>query len=65
MIVHPRLGQAVRIHYAAHKRAVAPLHGAMAVVRIVGRGPGPRNHGVEVRGVLHVVPCGQLMKAVT
>ena len=64
MIVHPRIGQRVRLHYATRKRAVAPHHGKVGRVVIVARGPGPRNHLIELDdggGVL-VVPCGQLMR---
>jgi hypothetical protein len=51
---------AVRIHYAAEKRALhGDLHGQLGVVRVVARGPGPRNHGLDV-GKLVVVPCGNL-----
>lgn len=60
MLVSPRIGQEVDLRYGLLRRPVAPLHGCTGIVRIVSRGPGPRNHGVEVNGTLYVVPCGQL-----
>ena len=40
-----------------------PLHGRFGIVRIVARGGGPRNHGVEIDGEIVAVPCGNLRKA--
>ena len=61
MIFHPRPGQHVRIHYAKRSASVMPHHGKTGVVRIVSRGPGPRNIGVEIKGHLVVVPRGNLV----
>jgi hypothetical protein len=60
MLSRPRIGQAVRLHYAARKRKGAPHHGSLGTVVVVARGPGPRNHGVRIGGEIVVVPCGQL-----
>ena len=61
MILHPRSGQRVRIHYARRSASVMSHHGAVGVVRTVSRGPGPRNVGVEIDGRFIVVPCGNLV----
>ena len=61
MIFHPREGQHVRVHYAPRAAGVMPHHGRAGVVRIVARGPGPRNVGVEIDGRLVVVPRGNLV----
>ncbi len=62
MIVHPKLGQSVQVWYRKAMAPCMPLHGRMGVVRIVSRGPGPRNHGVEVDGKIVVIPCGNLRR---
>lgn len=63
MIVHPRVGQRVRVHYRKAIAAMMPLHGRTGRVAIKATGPGPRNHGVELDGGgMVVVPCGNLMK---
>jgi len=49
------------VHYAKHVAAMMPYHGAAGVVRVVSRGPGPRNTGVELDGRLVVVPRGNLV----
>jgi len=61
MIFHPRPGQRVRIHYAKRYAAVMPHHGKTGVVRMVARGPGARNVGVEIDGDAVVVPRGNLV----
>ena len=61
MIFHPHVGQIVRLHYAKRVAPAMPYHGSIGVVRIVSRGPGPRNVGVEVDGRLVVVPRGNLV----
>ena len=61
MIFHPRSGQHVRLHYAKRLASVIRHHGAVGVVRVVSRGPGPRNVGVEVDGRIVVVPRGNLV----
>jgi len=40
-----------------------PYHGKIGVVRVVSRGPGPRNVGVEIDGQVIVVPRGNLVIA--
>jgi hypothetical protein len=60
MIVHPRLNQHVLIWYNKKRAPFMPLHGLTGRVVVRSRGPGPRNHGVNVGGVVYVVPCGNL-----
>ena len=60
MIFHPQPGQHVRIHYARRSASIMPHHGRTGVVRIVANGPGPRNVGVEIEGLLVMVPRGNL-----
>lgn len=63
MIVRPRINEIVRIWYRASKRSVAPHHGEIAVVKAVGKGPGPRNHLVELEDYTQVVvPCGNIRR---
>jgi len=59
MIRVPRIGQVVQVWYGGGRKAF-PLHGKIGTVRHVGRGPGPRNHGIEVEGAFYIVPCGNL-----
>ncbi len=61
MIFQPRVGQSVRIHYARQWARLMPYHGLTGVVRIVARGPGPRNVGVQIGGQMVVVPRGNLI----
>lgn len=61
MIRHPKPGQAVRVHYAKRYAHTMPLHGRVGVVRVVSKGPGPRNHGIEIDGKQYGVPAGNLM----
>ena len=61
MIFHPRVGQHARLHYAKRMAALAPHHGKVGVVRVVAKGPGPRNVGVEIDGRVIVVPRGNLV----
>lgn len=63
MLCYPKLGQRVQCWYAERKRGIAPLHGRIGMVVVASRGPGPRNHGVEIDGRFYVVPCGNLRKA--
>ena len=62
MIVHPSIGQRVQCWYRESARKLVTTHGKTGVVKIVARGPGPRNHGVEIDGELFIVPCGNLRK---
>ena len=59
MVSAPKPGQRVRLRYAAKRAHLFHLHGKTGVVRIVGKGR-PRNHGVEIGGVIVVVPAGNL-----
>ena len=61
MIVNPRIGQTVRIHYNAKAAPYMPYHGKIGTVEIVSKGK-PRNHGIRIDGVLVVIPCGNLQK---
>lgn len=60
MIANPRVGQVVRIRYNAKVRASRPLHDRVGTVVVASRGK-PRNHGININGVVYVVPCGNLM----
>ncbi len=61
MIVNPRIGQRVRIHYRAAVSVHMPYHAHIGIVRIRGRGR-PRNHGIEIDGQIISVPCGNLQR---
>lgn len=62
MLANPRVGRRVRIHYRKDVAARMPLHGRTGAVVVAARGPGPRNHGIELDGGGVVsVPCGNLM----
>jgi hypothetical protein len=63
MLSCPKVGTLVQVWYAAQWRAFMPLHGRLGIVRVSGRGR-PRNHGVEIDGVVWVVPAGNLRKPV-
>ncbi len=65
MIFHPKVGQRVRIHYARAWAQFMPYHGQTGVVRIVARGPGPRNVAVQLGGQMVVVPRGNLVATET
>ncbi len=60
MMLNPRIGQLVRIHYRKSLDAM-PLQDCVGVVVVASRGK-PRNHGVEVDGKVYVVPCGNLQR---
>lgn len=62
MMSNPRKGQTVQLWYGPRWRPHCPYHGAIGVVVRIGRGPGPRNHGIRVGGRFVVVPCGNLRK---
>ena len=64
MIVYPSIGQRVQCWYRESVRKLVTTHGKIGVVKIVARGPGPRNHGVEIDGTLYIVPCGNLRNEV-
>ncbi len=64
MLCRPKLGQPVLIRYNPNMRGGelgTNLHGKEGIVKIVGNGK-PLNHGVEIDGVLYVIPCGNLNK---
>ena len=61
MIFHPRVGQRVRVHYNRHVAHLMPYHGQDGVVRVISRGGGPRNVGVELAGRMVVIPRGNLV----
>jgi hypothetical protein len=61
MIVHPKIGQAVRLRYRKLRR-VAPYHDRTGTVMARSKGPGPRNHLVNIGGDLVIVPCGHLKR---
>ena len=68
MLVRPKIGQRVRIHYNKTAARMMPWHGFEGTVIAVGKGPGPRNHAVRVDfkgGGYNIVgvPCGNLVKA--
>ena len=68
MMVHPRIGQPVQVWYATKPKRrgtlvpaeFMPHHGKVGLVLIVARGPGPRNHGIELDGQIIGIPCGNL-----
>jgi len=59
MLSYPREGQVVQMWY---RDKTMPLHGLTGTIVIVSRGPGPRNHGIAVDGVMYVVNRGHLRK---
>ncbi|MEA1050475.1 hypothetical protein U5801_11735 [Lamprobacter modestohalophilus] len=60
MILNPRIGQRVRLHYAKRASGFMPHHGCEGSVLIAGRAR-PRNHLVQLSdGQQIVVPCGNL-----
>lgn len=62
MLSCPRIGDQVRIHYNKRICRFMPLHEAVGHVRVRSTRR-PRNHGVEVGGVLYVIPAGNLYRA--
>lgn len=63
LLLNPKIGQRVRLHYAASKRRLFPYHGQEGVVVIASKGR-PRNHMVLLKsGKRVVVPAGNLIKA--
>lgn len=62
MIWQPRRGQRVRIHYNRRLAAWALYHGCKGIIKIVGRGPGPRNCLIDLDDGREVcVPRGNLI----
>ncbi len=62
MVSSPRPGQRVQCWYASRFAHLWLYHGRVGVVRVVGKGR-PRSHGVELGGVVVVVPAGNLRPA--
>ena len=68
MIVNPTVGMVVQVWYRTKPKRKGlsapadsmPLHGKIGTVKFVARGPGPRNHGVLINGLLWAIPCGNL-----
>lgn len=60
MIVHPRPGSTVQVWYRKDRAGSMPHHGQLGTVRIAAKGPGPRNHGIELDGRMVIVPCGNI-----
>lgn len=61
MMANPKRGQRVQVWYHRRYAHTMPLHGKIGMVVVVSKGK-PRNHGVEIDGVMWVVPCGNLNK---
>ena len=61
MLLNPRIGQRVQIHYRASIAGSMPWHGRRGIVRIASRGR-PRNHAIEIAGELVAIPAGNLVK---
>lgn len=61
MIASPRIGQQVQVWYRAGVREKMPHHGRVGIIRVVCHGR-PRNHGIELDGVVVPIPCGNLRK---
>ena len=61
MLSCPKVGTVVQVWYAARWRDFMPLHGRIGIVKVSSRGR-PRNHGIEIDGVVWVVPAGNLRK---
>jgi len=64
VLVHPKIGAIVQVWYRKDRAAFMPWHGRLGIVRVVSKGPGPRNHGIEIDGRLVVVPCGNIRKPI-
>ena len=60
MMSAPKQGEICLLRYKAED--AMPLNNKVGVVVIVGHGR-PRNHGVVVDGHLHIVPAGQMQRA--
>lgn len=64
MLVNPCINQAVEIRYnpkIRHSELGSTLHGKIGRVVVIGRGK-PRNHGIDIEGVMYVIPCGNINK---
>ena len=59
MISNPRINQLVQIKYSQKKWPNALLQGMIGKVIIAGKGK-PRNHAIEIDGVIYIVPCGNI-----
>ncbi len=71
MMANPRIGQRLQVWYATKPKRrgglvpaeFMPHHGKTGTVAIVCRGPGPRNHGIDLDGQIIGIPCGNLRAA--
>jgi len=59
MILNPIIGKQYQVWYRKEVAPEMPLHGKTGIAVIASRGK-PRNHGIEIDGVMYVVPCGNL-----
>lgn len=59
VISNPSIGQRVQVWYGRRSSAAMPHHGRIGTVRVVGRGR-PRNHAIDLGGIVIVVPAGNL-----
>lgn len=62
MMANPKPGQLVRVHYAKRYAHTMMLHGKVGRVVVVCKARKCRNHGVDIDGVMWVIPCGNLHK---
>jgi len=63
MLTRPRVGHPVELRYGPGLRAATGLHCQRGVVRVVGRGPGPINHLVDLGERSVIVPRGNVCKS--
>jgi len=61
MLLNPKIGSRAQVWYRKDIAETMPLHGRIGRIAVVSRGR-PRNHGIEVNGVIFAVPCGNLRK---
>jgi len=59
MIITPHIGKEVQVWYRKEWASWMPYHGRIGIVKVCSRGK-PRNHGIEIAGVMVVVPCGNI-----
>ncbi len=59
MLINPKINQLVQLKYSKKKWPKALLQGKIGKIVIVGRGK-PRNHAIEIDGIVYVVPCGNM-----
>ena len=59
MITNPKINQLVQLKYNKKKWPTALLQGKIGTIVLAGKGK-PRNHAVNVEGVIYIVPCGNI-----